>query len=162
VDVDWSFFFESGDQANMQVARKIDSHLSLGTFHLPGEADVMRNLALRNLRRGKRLGLPSGQRVARAMGIEPLTDDQLQIVGISDQFKGNAPLWFYVLKEAELLGQGKLGPVGGRIVAEVLLGLLKGDPFSYINVEPNWTPRRGGLVEADDFAMPDLIRFVQG
>lgn len=121
----------------------------------------MRDLAFRNLRRGKRLGLPSGQRVARTMGIEPLADEELGIVGISDQFTGNAPLWFYVLKEAQRLGQGKLGPVGGRIVAEVLLGLLKGDPFSYVNVEPAWTPRRGGLVDADDFTMPHLIRFVQ-
>jgi Animal haem peroxidase len=155
--VDWSFFFNSGDESKMQVARRIDSHLALGTFHLPETDDVMRNLALRNLKRGKVLGLPSGQRVARAMGIEPLTDDELEIAGLDPVFVGNAPLWFYVLKEAERLGQGKLGPVGGRIVAEVLLGLLKGDPLSYINVQPTWTPN---FVDGD-FKMPELIAIAQ-
>lgn len=157
--VDWNFFFESDDQTNMQVARRIDAHLSLGTFNLPGESDVMKDLAFRNLRRGRALGLPSGQRVARAMAIEPLDDDQLGIAGLSDVFVGNAPLWFYVLQEAEALGQGKLGPVGGRIVAEVLLGLLKGDPLSYINVEPTWKPTVG---TSGDFSMRDLVAFVGG
>lgn len=155
--VDWRFFFESADQTNLQRARKIDSHLALGTFHLPGEAGILGQLAFKNLRRGRALGLPSGQRVARAMGLEPLTDDQLGISGIFPAFTGNAPLWFYILKEAELLGEGKLGPVGARIVAEVLLGLLKGDPLSYINVEPAWKPTLG---EDGDFKMADLIAFV--
>ena len=91
------------------------------------------------------------------MGIDPLSDGDLGITGIDAQFEGNAPLWFYVLKEAELLGNEKLGPMGGRIVAEVLLGLLKGDPSSYINVEPNWKPT---LSSAADFKMADLIAFV--
>jgi hypothetical protein len=60
-------------------------------------------------------------------------------------------------REAELRGNGRLGPVGGRIVAEVLLGLLKGDSFSYVSVEPNWTSTLG----AGDFKMPDLVRYVQ-
>lgn len=157
--VDWSFFFESGDQGNLQVARKIDSHLSLGTFHLPGEADVMKDLAFRNLRRARALGLPSGQRVARAMGLVPLTDSELETDAVSPEFKENAPLWFYVLKEAELLGQGRLGPTGGRIVAEVLLGLLKGDSLAYINVDPTWKPTLG---DGDGFRMQDLVGFVSG
>lgn len=156
--VDWSFFFESGDQSNMQVARRIDTHLALGVFHLPEKEEVMKNLARRNLLRGRALGLPSGQRVARAMGIEPLTDDELGITSIDASFVQNAPLWFYVLREAELRGDGALGPVGGRIVAEVLLGLLKGDPLSYAQVEPAWRP---SLADGD-FKMPDLIAIAQG
>jgi hypothetical protein len=94
------------------------------------------------------------------MGLEPMADDQLDIVGISDQFTDSAPLWFYIVKEAEVIDGAHLGPVGGRIVAEVLLGLLKGDPLSFLNVEPNWTP---GLGAQDGvFMMPDLVRFVQG
>jgi hypothetical protein len=63
---------------------------------------------------------------------------------------------FYVLKEAEKVGTGKLGPVGGRLVAEVLMGLLKGDPFSYVNVEPTWRPSLG---TNGGFRMPDLVQF---
>jgi len=96
-----------------------------------GEAQ---SLAVRNLLRGRALAIPSGQDVARAMGINPLTDDELfGEAEIPDDAKtdlaGHAPLWFYVLKEAELKANGRrLGPVGGRIVAEVLIGLLDGDP----------------------------------
>lgn len=156
--VDWSFFFNSSDETNMQVARKIDTKLAIGTFHLPGEADVMRNLALRNLRRAKQLGLPSGQRVAHAMGVQPLNDDDVGISDIDPVFVENAPMWFYILREAETQGGGRLGPVGGRVVAEVLLGLLKGDPLSYVNVDPNWKPSLPGT---DNFTMSDLVAFVQ-
>jgi len=39
--------------------------------------DFLRRLVGQNLIRGLRMGLPSGQDVARAMGIEPLTDEEL-------------------------------------------------------------------------------------
>jgi len=59
-------------------------------------------------------------------------------------FNENTPLWFYILKEAEVRCSGKkLGPVGGRIVAEVLVGLLDGDLSSFLNVEPTWQPKQG-------------------
>lgn len=158
-EVDWSFFFESNDESNMQVARMIDAQLALGTFHLPGGVDLSdKNLAFRNLRRGARLGLPSGQRVARAMGVEPLDDAALGITDIDTSFAGNAPLWFYVLREAETAEGGKLGPVGGRIVAEVLVGLLKGDHLSYLNVQPNWKP---SLADDGEFGMAALVDFVK-
>ena len=49
------------------------------------------------------------------------------------EWDGEAPLWFYILKEAEIVGKGReLGPVGGRIVAEVLVGLLQKDLNSYL------------------------------
>ena len=71
------------------------------------------------------------------------------------------PLWYYVLCEARTTGgdRGKhLGPVGGRIVSEVILGLLASDPTSYVN-KPGWTP---DLVPGGDFKMTDLIEFVKG
>ena len=50
--------------------------------------------------------------------------------------KAHTPLWYYVLREAQVKGGGEhLGPVGGRIVAEVLVGLLEGDPQSYLQPE---------------------------
>jgi hypothetical protein len=74
-----------------------------------------------------------------------------------DKLGTETPLWYYVLKEAQVQQNGeRLGEVGGRIVAEVLLGLLDGDPLSFLSVEPNWTPE----LEVDgEFTMADLIRF---
>ena len=123
-------------------------------------------LSQRNLRRGRKMGLPSGQQVARLMGVTPLTPTQLwtnhrieveiPIVGnvvkvlqeydeenqsLKDLFAdpewgGEAPLWFYILKEAEIVGKGReMGPVGGRIIAEVLVGLLQKDPNSYLYLQ---------------------------
>jgi hypothetical protein len=161
--IDWSFFFETGAGGNLQRARKIDRFLSSPLFSLPGiDAQNEENsLAFRNLRRGKFLGLPSGQSVARAMGLEPLSDEDLGIADISPEFAGNAPLWLYVLREAELLSGGnRLGPVGARIVAEVLIGLLKGDPMSYLNTESCWEP--DDLTDSGKFGMPQLIQFALG
>jgi hypothetical protein len=84
--------------------------------------------------------IPSGQRVAREMGATPLSGGDLQdlrVFALQDQ----TPLWYYVLKEAELSQGGtRLGPVGGRIVAEVILGLLQTDTASYFRVQPDWRP----------------------
>jgi hypothetical protein len=68
-------------------------------------------------------------------------------------------LWFYALKEAELRAEGKtLGPVGGRIVAEVFIGLLEGDQMSYLRQDPEWTPNLG---QGQDFEMADLLKFAE-
>ena len=54
------------------------------------------------------------------------------------------PLWFYILREAQVTANGEhLGPVGGRIVAEVLYGLIEGDSLSYLGQDPQWTPTYG-------------------
>src|SRR5438128_145478 len=56
------------------------------------------------------------------------------------------PLWYYLLREAEVRGIRRfrggecLGPLGSRIVAEVLLGVMNADPGHYLNVDPNWRP----------------------
>jgi hypothetical protein len=72
---------------------------------------------------------------------------------------GETPLWFYVLREAEVLADGRrLGPTGGRIVAEVLLGLLKGDPSSFLRQAPGWKPDLPAA-SAGQFTRPDLLRF---
>jgi hypothetical protein len=153
----WKHFFDLDPAFAPQRSYKIDTKLSTPLGTLPGQPD-MANLAQRNLVRALRMGLPSGQNVARAMGIEPLSDADLDLGsrGAPD-FDGDAPLWFYILREAELLtGSQHLGPVGGRIVAEVIVGLLAGDPLSWLNIEPDWQPH---LAQAGKFGMPDLIRF---
>ena len=64
--------------------------------------------------------------------------------------------WFYVLREADVTANGEhLGPVGGRIVAEVIVGLMTGDSTSFLSQEPDWTPTYG---TDGDFRMVDLLR----
>jgi hypothetical protein len=56
-------------------------------------------------------------------------------------WRGETPLWLYILAEAEAQQQGeRLGEVGGRIVAEVLIRLLKHDQSAYLSSEPDWKP----------------------
>lgn len=55
-----------------------------------------------------------------------------------------APLWFFILCEADVMADGDhLGPVGGRIVAEVIVGPIEGDRQSYLRQDPDWTPTYG-------------------
>ncbi|HSK72299.1 MAG TPA: hypothetical protein VK892_11420, partial [Pyrinomonadaceae bacterium] len=136
---------------------KIDTKISNPLNNLPSHPD-MANLARRNLVRGLLMNLPSGQSVARAMGIQPLSDTDLELTkrGASD-YEGDAPLWYYILREAELLADGlHLGPIGGRIVGEVLVGLLAGDPLSWFNIEPSWQPP---IIINGQFGMPEFINF---
>ncbi len=85
------------------------------------------------------------------MNIEPLSQTDLSDVEPMG-FDEATPLWFYILKEAELMAEGRmLGPVGGRIVAEVFIGLLQGDRGFYLQQNPTWTPTLG-----QDFSMADL------
>jgi hypothetical protein len=156
--ISWDFFFGAG--AGVQHARKIDTKLAPPLQKVPATNPPHHALAIRNLLRSRSLSVPSGQRVARAMAMEPMSDETLDIVSISEEFTESAPLWFYVLKEAEAGSGGQLGPVGGRIVAEVLLGLIKGDPFSFLNVEPSWKPTLGEA--SGQFSMDELVAFVEG
>jgi hypothetical protein len=150
--IDWNYFFDIPgmdvpDDRNM--ARLIDSQVSLPLYDLPPTivartTKAITALAERNLLRGKRLGLPAGQDVAKAMGVTPLTNAQLGLK--QPGWNGKAPLWYYVLKEAELVYRGtRLGPVGGRIVAEVILGILAADAESYFNLKPGfqWKAAKG-------------------
>jgi Animal haem peroxidase len=150
--VDWSFFLDGvpGKSKRPQLSRKSDARLSRGLFDLPGFRQAESSLAFRNLKRGEALGLPSGQAVARRMGLKPLSDKKL---GAPEP----TPLWFYILKEAGLGGGQQLGPVGGQIVAEVLLGLLKGDSHSFVNARPGWNPTLGS--KAGKFTLSDLVKF---
>jgi hypothetical protein len=153
--VDWSLFFDLG--GTTQRSRKIDTQLADALFRLPGELGEMSSLAFRNLRRGFQFGLPSGQAVAAHIGAAPLSADDLEIGG------REAPLWYYVLKEAEVVHAGeRLGPVGSRIVGETLLGLLEADPLSYVNAA-GWPPELAqpdegfGMAQFLQWAVPDQV-----
>ena len=158
--VGWQTFFDFAD-GEVKPNKRIDTKLSTPLFNLPLGAiashDAPQSLAQRNLLRQLTWSLPSGQSVARAIDVVPLSDDdlsELQPYG----FQSSTPLWYYVLKEAELVTDGlHLGPVGGRIVAEVLIGLLQSDPRSYLVQKPRWMP---ALTPAgSSFRMKDFLTF---
>jgi hypothetical protein len=144
--------------------RKIDTKLSIPLANLPGSAvpppDLTRSLAVRNTLRGKHVGLPSGQQVARAMRVNVLSNATL---GLSNDpgWGGEAPLWFYILKEAELppYNAQRLGPVGGRIMAETLVGLLQRDPNSYLYLNAAWKPTPPIAPATGKFSFVDLLRY---
>jgi hypothetical protein len=150
--VDWSFFLDRapGKAGKPQPSRKIDAHLSPGLFDLPGFPNKESSLAFRNLKRGEALGLPSGQDVADLVGVKALSGKKL---GAPEP----TPLWFYILKESGLKGGAHLGPVGGEIVADVLLGLLKEDNHSFVNQNPKWKPTFGS--KAGKFTLADMVKF---
>ena len=153
--IDWDRFL-SLTRRRPQPARRLDTKLAGPLTNLPagvappGEAG--RSLAWLNLMRGRAMGLPSGQDVAEALGEPRLDDDDLGLDGAP------APLWYYILAEAATRGgKRRLGPVGGRIVAEVLIGLLQSDPASYLVQKPKWTPT---LTSAgSSFRMKDFLTF---
>jgi len=161
--VDWQTFFDFGD-GNFRPNKKIDSKLSSVVMLLPGSrgpapglpADGVQSLASRNLMRHVNFGIPSGQAIARRMGVPALTPVQLDALKPFDMER-STPLWLYILKEAELMEQGlRLGPVGGRIVGEVFIGLLRADESSYLATRPNWTPVLPSATPGD-FRITDLL-----
>ena len=159
------FFEMPGANPPVNHTRLIDTRLSSGLFHLPvpqvvppEPAPPLVSLAERNLLRAKRLGLPAGQDVARGMGFRPLSNNDL---GLADaRWGGKAPLWYYVLKEAELQQGGKrLGQVGARIVAEVFLGLLDADHNSYLHQPGGFELVQQPGVIPGRYTIGDLLRF---
>ena len=145
--IDWALFFDTSGAAPAQRSKKIDGKLTRALMELPvavtGECELEdhHSLAFRDLQRGQGVGLPSGEAVARHIGIAPLTAEQ---VGIgSTGWHGETPLWYYILREAyACTGGHRLGPVGGRIVTEVLVGLIDTDPTSFRQNNCEWQPRK--------------------
>jgi hypothetical protein len=159
--VDWQTFFNFGD-GNVRPNKTIDIKLSTPLMTLPGSAalptDGVQSLAARNLMRHVNFGLPSGQAIARRIGAPVLSEIDLQDLRPLDLEK-STPLWIYVLREAEVMERGRrLGPVGGRIVGEVFVGLLLADRESYLAAQPRWQPTLPSA-EPNRFAMTDLLKF---
>jgi Animal haem peroxidase len=162
--IEWKNILPVDPSFPARPPRKIDTKLAIPLATLPGSAvpapDPTRHLAVRNTLRGKHVGLPSGQQVARAMRVNVLSNATL---GLSSDpgWGGEAPLWFYILKEAELppyKGE-RLGPVGGRIMAETLVGLLQRDPNSYLYLNAAWKPAPPIAPVTGQFSFVDLLRY---
>ncbi len=175
----WNSFHDFTDipgvdnHAQFNTVRKIDTRLALKLDNLPefekkeGEDEVersLRSLAVRNLLRGMLVGLPSGQDVADAMGATKLTPDQVktgdhEAILTAHGLHEETPLWYYILKEAEVFENGdRLGEVGSRILCETFHALLEGSADSILK-ETGWTPSLPS-VNSDHFTMADLLLFV--
>ena len=123
-------------------------------------------LARRTLRRGVKLGLPSGQDLAEALGVPQLDEADLHLETVADPqtreaLAGATPLWYWILCEAEKAGGEHLGELGRRLWGRCSLGLIETDPGSYLVEEPEWEPGvLGG--EKGKFPMASFVRFAQG
>lgn len=145
--VDWTVFFDARGAKPAQRSKKIDGKLVRSLIELPvavtGECEIedYHSLAVRDLQRGQGVGLPSGEAVSRYIGIDPLTPEQVGIA--STGWQGETPLWYYILREADVCTGGhRLGPVGGRIVTEVLVGLIDADTMSLRRNNREWRPEK--------------------
>jgi hypothetical protein len=163
--IGWQTFFDFGDGA-VKPNKRIDTRISTPLFNLPlqiiASGEPPTSLAQRNLLRHLTWQVPSGQAIARQMGAPVLSRaDLVELHPIDPSLEVSTPLWYYTLKEAEVMESGlHLGPVGGRIVGEVFLGLLQTDTESYLSARPDWVPQlptRTG--RAEDFRMIDFLTF---
>src|SRR5262245_42610153 len=159
--VDWWLQFDMPGKPPAQRSKRMDGRLPASLINLPaqitGDVDdeAYHSLAARDLQRGQAIGLPSGEAIARHIGAELL--DPADIGLSSHGWRDETPLWFYILREADVVGDGdRLGPVGGRIVGEVLVGLMNADPESFRAVDPGWRPT---LPSADPahYSLADLL-----
>jgi hypothetical protein len=164
--IDWAYLFDFPGRPPAQHAKKIDGRLCAGLIDLPaaitGEVtvDVHRSLAARDLQRGLAVSLPSGEAVARRLGITPLSPREVGLAAYG--WQGETPLWYYILKEAEACTDGdRLGAVGGRIVGEVLVGLMDHDPGSFRSAPAAWRPELPSA-KPDSFMLTDLLTFADG
>ncbi|MFL6281962.1 MAG: peroxidase family protein [Pyrinomonadaceae bacterium] len=168
--IDWRHFYDF-DPLNVykpverNMAAKLntifDMHLDTITGFPDENIDKMQKaITVRNLLRGFYLGLVTGEEAAQRLGVTPLTPEQVaegphRSLLEDPLLLGRTPLWYYVLKESELLGFGRdgktpanrLGPVGGRIVASTLLGLIRQSRHSIFK-DKDWRPRFGRPADA--------------
>jgi Animal haem peroxidase len=164
--VGWQTFFDFGD-GQFRPNKRIDARLSTPLFNLPRAAipapDGPTSLPQRNLLRSVTWGLPSGQAIAKHMNVPSLTSTDLaDLKQFGQNLASSTPLFYYVLKEAEIIGGGvQLGPVGSRIVAEVLLGLLQLDQGCYLASQPEWRPTLPNRYDkvTGDYRMTDFLTF---
>jgi hypothetical protein len=152
--LDLSQIFDVPGRPPAQRAKRLDGKLAASLIGLPRQVtgavdtEAYKSLAVRDLLRGETTGLPSGEEVAALLGVPAL----------ESTWPHGTPLWYYILKEAEHLeGGNRLGPVGGRIVAEVLIGLLRADPASYLSEDPSFRPTlpaTGSVFGITDLLLP--------
>ena len=146
--IDLHELFETREGRQVERTGRMDTKLSSQLLELPSNVDsARRSLASRNLLRGQGFLLPSGEEVARCMN---RPEAEIEQIADASGLNGGTPLWFYILKEAELIGREQidgtrlpgegLGPVGATIVGETIIGLIELDPRSWLSNDRSWTP----------------------
>ena len=151
-EIVWRYLLGSakGQSTDTHYSRLLGTKLSPALARLPDALGLgdqrVPSLAARDLLRGWQLGLPSGQAVARSLGLQASE-------------RSEDPLWIYVLQEANQQGSygTHLGPVGARIVADVFMGLLWGDPGSWLRQDRSWRPTLGH--NGSRFMLRDFLQF---
>ncbi|HEV2783784.1 MAG TPA: heme peroxidase family protein [Actinophytocola sp.] len=166
--IGWETFFNFGGAHTQHVRpnKRLDTSISTPLLNLPlptiPSGDPPTSLPVRNLLRHLTWGIPSGQRIAAAMGVPVLGADvfpELRQFGVG--LESSTPLWYYILREAKFLNDGiALAGVGARLAGEVFIGLLQLDPTSYLSVNPGWRPTLPGRT-AGNFTMVDLLTFAR-
>lgn len=164
--IEFDRFTRKDDTDPTHFARKIDTRLVPPIMNMvkegtgsgiQGEAErpireLLRHLARRNLLRGYLLSIPTGQAAAAAMGVAALSADELrrdnspEVNAALEQggFLLKTPLWYYILKEAEVRADGNtLGELGSRIIGETIIGLMANDKGSFLNAKDGWNPSKG-------------------
>jgi hypothetical protein len=186
--IEWGTFFDglptSGPQASSSyidtsVSRALHG-LSADTIRLANkrEAPDPSNLPVRTLLRGGRAQLPSGQEAGDALVAQGRikSSDRLTTSQVSSDtcdrsgnvlrkngLQKNTPLFYYILKEAELKAEGlTLGPVGSHIVSEVVQNALEADPDGYLaSASPKWQLPRWRFPNGSQRPVNSLIGIVQ-
>jgi hypothetical protein len=160
--------------AHFNFPRFIDTLVSSGLFTIPiggpagAEATGSSVLPFRNLLRGFFYRMPSGQDVAAAMGESVLAPgdalpDTVDSSLISAGFGAGTPLWYYVLREAELGGGLTLGRTGARLVADSFLGSMTADKDGLLHdnspTSRRWLPEPPVAPAEGQFGIEDLLVF---
>ena len=164
--VGWQTFFDFGD-GELKPRKRIDTRLSTPLFNLPlgaiADGTTPTSLAQRNLLRHLTWQLPAGQRIAERLDVPALAPGHFpELAAYRLGLERSTPLWYYVLREADVMADGlHLGPVGGRIVGETILGVLRGDHDAYLSAAPDWRPTLPTRTGDGNFRMTDLLTFAR-
>lgn len=181
--IDWTGFFNFAGFPDvpkspvLNLTKKIDTSIAEKFSDLPippSWPTTNRSLAVVDLLRGSEVGLPAAQTIVKRLKetiskpelIRELTAAELTAKHAEVKqfgFDTTTPLWYYILREAEVLEQGlRLGPVGSYILAETFAGLIRASTISILRPDPvngkKWQPDLGKV--KDRFFMTDMLYFV--
>jgi hypothetical protein len=183
--IDWPFFLSAGTDAT-KISNRIDSQIADVVFDLPASAipdqiPFVSNLALRNLIRSNQIGLGSGEALAdfydpanklSAAEIEPNASARKFFKDSNADSAAppfRTPLWYYILKEAEQGAAGRfgsgavgfLGPVGSRLVAEVVAGgVYYNPPDQNLILNPSWKSTIASGADKRSVSLSDIVAAV--
>jgi len=182
--IEWGFFFQGAGPVSALTSRPIDTRLASGFHQLPQdligapnavcphmrEGGNFSQLPVRTLLRGAALRLACGQTAAAAFGEPVLTEEEIVSnpynevtnqgrILLQANLTVETPLWYYILKESEILQNGNtLGPTGSHLIAETIYAALLSDPGSYLNQSDKSPPVWKELGDERIYSLGELFR----